>query len=89
MNGKGFDRKRFWLNLKQYPGVCLEGLKDSVKKPDWAQPVSQLGLQDRDILMHEMRMRDIETRTSTLSGEKRVSIVKYSQRKIDVSGNPN
>jgi hypothetical protein len=27
MNGKGYGRKRSGPNLRNYPGICLEGLR--------------------------------------------------------------
>jgi hypothetical protein len=56
---------------------CLPGeTEENCEKPQLEQPVSQLELQARNTLMHEMRLRNIQTRSSTLSGEKRASTVK-------------
>jgi hypothetical protein len=31
MNWKGCGRKRSWLNLRYYPGICVEGLRKTMK----------------------------------------------------------
>jgi len=31
MNGKGFGRKRLLRNLRYYSGLCLEGLRKTMK----------------------------------------------------------
>jgi hypothetical protein len=31
MNGKGCGKKRLWLNLRYYPGICLKGLSKTTK----------------------------------------------------------
>jgi hypothetical protein len=31
MNWKGYGRKRSWPNLRQYPGIFLEGLREITK----------------------------------------------------------
>jgi hypothetical protein len=31
MNWKGCGRKRSWPNLRYYPGICLEGLRENTE----------------------------------------------------------
>jgi hypothetical protein len=39
MNWKGYGRKQSWSNLRNYPGICLEGLAKTTKNLS-GQPVS-------------------------------------------------
>jgi hypothetical protein len=32
MNWKGYERKRWWCNLRYYTSICLEGLRKTTKK---------------------------------------------------------
>jgi hypothetical protein len=31
MNWKEYGRKQSWPNLRYYPGICLEGLRETMK----------------------------------------------------------
>jgi hypothetical protein len=33
MNWKGFGTQQSWPNLRYYPGICLEELRKTTKKP--------------------------------------------------------
>jgi hypothetical protein len=42
MNSKGLGRKRPWPNSKNYPGICLEGLRKTTNKQPSRSPVRDL-----------------------------------------------
>jgi hypothetical protein len=46
MNSKGLGRKRPWPNSKNYPGICLEGLRKTTNKLSVAGLLSEIWTRD-------------------------------------------
>lgn len=49
MNWNGLERKRSWHNLRHYPDLCLEGLRDNTKNLRARFEVSTFRIQEQNL----------------------------------------